>query len=297
MALYSQYDLVGKKEDVSDVISMISPTETPFQSLIGSEKITQVLHQWQEDALAAVRDNKNAEGFTASDATLAATTLRSNSTQILEKTIKVSGTADATSSYGRAKETAYQLAKAAAEVKRDLEHAMVGLGLNAAVNTAVGTAREMASAQSQISTDNDSLNGGTPRALTEALVLAVDQLIYEAGSEAKIVMIKPADSLIFAGFTGASGRYRTFEGSETKVVNVVNLYVSPFGEKKVVLNRFIKSTDALLFDPAHWKKLVLRPWTRTMLAKTGDNEMHMLVGEFSLKHTNQKASGYVGDLS
>jgi hypothetical protein len=34
-----------------------------------------------------------------------------------------------------------------------------------------------------------------------------------------------------------------------------------------------------------------------MLAKTGDNEMHMLVGEFSLKHLNQKASGMINALT
>jgi hypothetical protein len=47
--------------------------------------------------------------------------MRSNYTQILQKTIKVAETTDAVATYGRAKETAYQLAKAAAEVKRDLE--------------------------------------------------------------------------------------------------------------------------------------------------------------------------------
>ena len=296
MAQYSSYDQVGKKEDISDVISNISPTKTPFQSLIGSEKVSNVIFQWQEDSLAAVRDNKNVEGFTASDATLAATTMRNNVTQILEKTIKISATADVVDTYGRAKETAYQLAKASEELKRDLEHAFVGLGVNASVNTGIGAAREMASAQSQIAGGTTSANGGTPRALTEALILTVDQALYTAGAEADYIMIKPADSLITAGFAAASGRQRDFR-NETKIVNVVDLYVSPFGEKRIVLNRFLKTTDALLFAPSYWSKAVLRPWTRTMLAKTGDNEMHMIVGEFSLKHKNQSASGLVTDLS
>lgn len=297
MAQYSSYDQVGKKEDISDVVSNISPTKTPFQTLIGSEKVSNVIFQWQEDSLAAVRDNKNVEGFTASDATLTATTMRNNVTQILEKTIKISATADTVDTYGRAKETAYQLAKASEEVKRDLEHAYVGLGTNASVNTGIGTAREMASAQSQIAAGNTSSNGGTPRALTEALILTVDQALYTAGSEASYLMIKPADSLIVAGFAAVANTRSRDHGTGTKVVNVVDIYVTPFGEKKVVLNRFLKTTDALLFDPMYWKKAVLRPWSRTTLAKTGDNEMHMIVGEFSLKHLNQSASGLVTDLS
>jgi hypothetical protein len=173
---------------------------------------------------------------------------------------------------------------------------MVGIGLNAAVAGNSSTEREMASAHSQIDSGNRSLNGGTPRALTETLVLTNDQLIYDDGGEATILMIKPSDSLIVANFAAASGRQRDFANS-TKLVNVVDLYVSPFGEKRVVLNRFLAASTALLFDPSYWKKVTLRPWTRTLLAKTGDNDMHMIVGEFSLKHLNQSASGYIGDLS
>ena len=109
-------------------------------------------------------------------------------------------------------------------------------------------------------------------------------------------MIKPADSLIVAGFAAASGRTRDFE-TGTKVVNVVDIYVSPFGTQKVVLNRFMKADSALLFDPANWKKAVLRPFTRTLLAKTGDADRHFIVGEFGLKHVNYKASGAITGLT
>ena len=39
MAVYTTYDQVGKAEDVSDIITDISPTATPFQSMIKSEKV------------------------------------------------------------------------------------------------------------------------------------------------------------------------------------------------------------------------------------------------------------------
>lgn len=106
MATYTTYDQVGKAEDVSEIISNISPTKTPFQASIKSEKISARSFDWMEDELRAVQVNAKVEGFTASDATLSATTLRSNVAQILEKTIKVSATADVIKTYGRAKETA-----------------------------------------------------------------------------------------------------------------------------------------------------------------------------------------------
>lgn len=292
MALYTTYDQIGLAEDVSDVISNISPTKTPFLSSIGDDKVSARLFEWQEDSLRAVQVNANLEGFTASDATLSATTMRNNVTQILEKTVKISATSDAVKTYGRAKETAYQLAKASEEVKRDLEHAMVGLD-QALVNVDAATARKFASASQQIHSDTTTAGGTAP--LDEGMVLANHQAIYTAGGDPSILMIKPADSLIVAEFAYATGRERNIDGQ--KVTNAVKVYVSPFGELKVVLNRFMKTTNALTYDPEMWKRAVLRNWTRTTLAKTGDNDMHMLVGEFSLKHMNQKASGLINALT
>src|SRR5580700_9841479 len=124
MATWTSYDEVGIKEDVSDIITNISPTKTPFLSSLKTEKIHQKRHDWQEDALDAVNTaNAAVEGADATDQTLVATTLRSNYTQILTKTIKVSGSADASLAHGRAKESAYQMSKKMLEIKRDLESA------------------------------------------------------------------------------------------------------------------------------------------------------------------------------
>jgi len=99
MAIFDTYTLVGAKEDISDVIVNISPTKTPFQSMVGSEKVTQKLFQWQEDSLRAVASNAQIEGFTAAPITIAPTVLRNNQTQILAEAVQVSGTTDVTSTY------------------------------------------------------------------------------------------------------------------------------------------------------------------------------------------------------
>jgi hypothetical protein len=78
--------------------------------MIGKESVNNVIYQWQEDALAAVNtSNYQYDGFDASDATLTATTLRTNYTQILQKNIKVANTTDRIQRYGRAKETALRI--------------------------------------------------------------------------------------------------------------------------------------------------------------------------------------------
>lgn len=301
MASFKTYDQVGKKEDISDIISNISPTTTPFQSLLKSEKCSNTVFGWQEDSLTAVADNAQVEGFQASDNSLTPTVLRQNYTQIMSKVVNVTATADAIATYGRAKETAYQLSKKSAELKREVEFHLVGKAQNATVGNGTDTARRFANA---FGTDvagaaviDASVTVDTAGALTEQDILDVNQKLYEAGSDASYIMVKPADSLIIANFDKAAGRNRTINDGSKSVVNAVDLYVSPFGEQKVIINRFIKATEALVFKPEMWKIVNLRPFTRELLAKTGDSDRHMIVGELSLKHMNYKGTGRITGLT
>jgi hypothetical protein len=294
MATYTTYDQVGQAEDVSDIISDITPTDTPFFSMIKSEKISARTFEWLEDSLADAAVNAAVEGADASMATLTAATSRTNTSQILTKAFQVSATADSIKTYGRAKETAYQLGRALKEIKRDVERAMVGVD-QAAVPGSSSAARKMASATQQISASTDAGSGSTDP-LTEAKLLVAGQAAYTAGSEPSVLMVKPADSTIIAGFAAASGRNREFAQTKT-LVNVIDLLVTPFGQYKVVLNRHQLTTHAFLVDPTMFKTAVLRPFSRTLLSKTGDSDKHFVVGEMSLKHTNFGDSHMITGLS
>lgn len=294
MATYTTYDTVGIKEDVDGVISNLTPTKTPFVSLIGKDKTTSRKFEWMEDDLAAPRDNANVEGFEASDSTLTPPAMRDNYTQIFEKTFKISETEDAIDQHGRAKETAYQTVKAGKELKRDLEFAYIGHDQAKVIGDKTVTARRTASATQMV--DASVTEDGLGAALSEAMVLSAGQKAYEEGAEPSYLMIKPSDSLVVAGFANAAGRSREI-GNERKIVNVVDLYVSPFGEYKVVLNRFQLATTAWLLDPEMWADVTLRGWTRTPLAKTGDSNRQMLVSERGLKNKNFKSSALITNIA
>jgi hypothetical protein len=63
---------------------------------------------------------------------------------------------------------------------------------------------------------------------------------YTNGAEPNRIHVTPHNSVVVAGFAAAAGRYRTFQngtGADKTIVNVVNLYVSPFGEQKIEINR------------------------------------------------------------
>lgn len=106
MAIYQSYQVVGAAEDVSDVLSMISPTATPFQSLVKSEKIHARTFEWLEDSLRASAQTALVEGADASAITISPAVSRSNTTQIIGEAFQVSATSDAIKTYGAAKQTA-----------------------------------------------------------------------------------------------------------------------------------------------------------------------------------------------
>jgi len=284
MATYTTYDQVGKKEDVSDIITDISPLSTPMFTLMKTEKVQARVFEWQEDAIrSSSADNAIVEGADATMSTLVATTMRSNTTQIMEESFQVSKTADAIATYGRAKETAHQLSKALKAIKKDVEASFVGRD-QAAVTGSGSAARKMASLLNQISTAVDAGANATDP-LTEAKLLTAGETAYNNGSDVNTFMIKPGDAQIVAGFAGSAGRNREIAQGKT-LVNAIDLYVSPYGEYRVVLNRELATDHALLVDPSMFKTAVLRPFARTLLAATGDSDKHSIVGEYSCKHMN-----------
>lgn len=290
------------KEDVSDIITNISPRKTPFLSAIGKGKITQPLFQWQEDSLRSVQGTGSAvvEGADASFITVAPTVMRSNYSQIFMEAVQVSQTAEVSLAHGRAKEMAYQLAKSGAALKRDLENALVGTGQAAAAGSS-SVARTMAGYQAQINTTSNTIAMymGAATALAETganSIVSLLQNLYTNGGDPSTILVTPANSVVIAAFAQAAGRYRTFNDAKSNnIVNTVNLYVSPFGEQKVELDIFLQAHYTLAYNPDMWSLETLRPWTRETLAKTGDSTKQMIVGEFSLKHKNFNASGFIAD--
>lgn len=307
---YKSYDQVGKKEDIEDIIYDISPTLTPFTSSIGTSTASAVLHQWQEDELAAVGSNAVAEGADAGTASADTTTLKSAYTQIFSKVVQTSGTADVVEKYGRGSELQYQIAKKGKEMRRDIEHAFVGAGQaggsgandinsaaegSAAVYDQNSNTRTLTSAQDQIDSTTTS-TAASNRPFTETLLLETLQDVYEAGGDPNQIQVTPSHSLVVAGFAASSGRTRDIE-SGTKLVNAVDLYVSPFGECAVVPNRFLDANSCLVLDTEYWSRAVLRPMQTIVLAKTGDSDKRQMLTEQTLVCENSKASGLIEKLN
>lgn len=311
MAIYNAYDAVGQREDLTDVIYNISPTETPFMSSINKTKATAVYHEWQTDSLAAATTaNAAVEGADASDATLSPTTRLGNYTQILQKTIKVSGTLDAVNKAGRKSEKAYQLAKASQELKRDLETILLSnQGRDAGSSNS--SARKMGSLLSWIKTNSSAqTNGGDPttigvstrtdgntRTFTEALLKEVVAEVFVSGGSPTVLMVGAAGKQKVSSFAGIGAtRFNVTGAKPSTIIGAADVYVSDFGNMAVVPNRFMRTRDALILDPEYAAIAYLRPFMTNELAKAGDSEKTQVLVECTLEVKNEAAHGIVADL-
>jgi len=105
------YGAVGIRENLSNIIWNISPTETPFISGCGRESASNTFFEWQTDALTAAAANRSTEGDDPASIAVSEPTRVGNYTQISVKAVQTSGTAEAVDFAGRRSSQAYQLAK------------------------------------------------------------------------------------------------------------------------------------------------------------------------------------------
>lgn len=292
---------IGNREDLSDIVYRISPTQTPLLNMAPKAKATATLHEWQTQDLAAAAANAQAEGDNASAKTVTPTVRLSNRTQISTKTVIVSGTQQAVNSAGRKDEMAYQLSMASLELKRDME---LGLTQNNVTATAPRQSRGLlgwvvdntskASDTTLASySGNTAQTDGTLRSFTEAQVKSVLQLQYTAGGEPDTIMLPPSLKQTFSTFTGNATRMDKSE--DAKLYASVDVYVSDFGEIKAVPNRFQRTRDVFILQSDKLAVAYLRPFSTIELATTGDAQQRELLVEYCLEMRAPKAHGAVYD--
>jgi len=270
MAIFRTEDTKGKKEDLASFISMITRDETPFISSIGNKKATAVYHEWQTDELTAPATNAQSEGsdFAAGSVSAVSTTRVGNYTQILTKHMQVSKTLDSVSKAGRNSEFAYQMKKKGTELKRDLEHSLIGArqitdGTGTADTVGANAGRVMGGIQSFIPAYNTwDVSAATPAfasgthtaadgsalglpsasatAGTHSLALSdvdeVMQRIYEEGGKASVLMMSPTQKRNFSSLAQAASNTRRNIDEKGSIRQSVELYESDFGLVKVVPN-------------------------------------------------------------
>ena len=309
---FDSYDAVGIREDLSDIITNISPEETPFYTKCRKTTASNTLVEWQTDALRASAANAHIEGDdTVADAATATSRLN-NRTQIFKNAVIVPDTDEGLDKAGRAQEIAYQTLKIAKEQKLDIEKALFANNAKVAGNST--TARELAGAPSWLITNVDFVTGGTPSganptgdgtdartddgtptAFSQTKFDNVMQSIWENGGNPDTVYLSAFQMNVALGFTGNNNQRSAVQAGDERVVKSLAVYVTPWGTVEFMPSRENRSQDVFIMQDDMWEVAVLRPTKNIELAKTGDSTKRQVVTELTLCAKNEAANGIIAD--
>jgi hypothetical protein len=306
------------REDLQDAENRITPTETPFISMIATDggRATNTYHEWPLLALAAVNDtNRIAEGQDAPPAdTPDYASRRGNYTQISVKTLKLSDTSqavdDAASILSKAKQISYKLL----ELKRDKETLLLqnvpakpGAANGATVRQAAGMpAFYLTNAQRGATGSAPTLSGttdgypdaaagpGTARALTEDMLNNGIQAAWNSGGRPRYVLCSPTNKrLISKTFNAYGTRYNSTDSQ--KLISAVDVYKSDFGEVTIVPDRFQAGSDVHILDPEYVAVVNMWNTRQQPLARTGLTDNVLISSQYTLWVGNEAAHAIIAD--
>ncbi len=283
------------REDLSDVITNISPTDTVFMSNIGKTKVAAKFHEWLTESLTAAANCAVTEG---NDAVLAdghAQSRIGNYTQIAAKWFSVSDTLEAVDKAGRKSEIAHNTTLFLKELARDMEYGLL--------NNSTATSADPRSAKGVkgwITTNATSFTTGTSvTTLTETLFNDLIEACWTQGGNPGMVLAPAKMKRKISAFTGNSKLTTNVDADEKKDILSVDYYESDFGIVKVYATRFLATDDSasyvsvLILEKEKWKLGTLQGLKTEKLAKTGLSTKIQMSTEYTLISLQEKASARI----
>ena len=121
---------------------------------------------------------------------------------------------------------------------------------------------------------------------------------WTSGGNPGIIMVGGSQKQVVSGFAGIATIYReagnTAKG--TAIVGAADIYISDFGEHRIVPNRFQRNRTCLVLDMDYWAVAYLRKVSQKEIARTGGSEKRFIDVEYCLVADNPNSSGKVADL-
>jgi hypothetical protein len=230
---------------------------------------------------------------------------RRNYTQIFTAGVEVSGSLRAARTVGLADEVAFQKQERTRELLRDLENCVIN-GVSAPTNPqgTSSTRRTMNGIIPLLSTNQfvpgqgaTPAGSGTGNGLTETVFNACLRQVWEQSSGR-------IDTVVLGGFQKRrvnefAALARLFGPEDTRFQSRVSVYESDFGVCRMVLSRYVPADTILFLDSSRLQVMPLggRSFHYKPLAATGDHEVGMVVGEYTLELKNENAHGVLRGLA
>lgn len=313
--VYGREDVVGVREQLSNLIANISPADTPLCTAIGAEGCGDTTFSWQTDVLSTAAQNHQVSGYDITTYNVVAATARLyNYCSLSSRDFAIAGDTEAAEKAGRESERGYQLTKTSKELKRDIE--INYTANNAAVAPNGATAGETGSLPAFIKTNvqagtdgshagwgtipTGARSNGTEGASSETLLKKAVRQSYEQGGEPTLVMAGPYQKQQISAYAGiAAQRANTALPSNVPVtiLAAADGYVSDFGTLMIVPNRHQRPIDVWVLDPDGIRERIFRDYEMEEMAKTGDAEKWDIRTSRGLQVDQQLAHALITDVT
>jgi hypothetical protein len=308
------YEMVGSslKENLRDIIYDISPMDTFFFTNAARGTAKSTTHEWQTDALVAAASNAAIEGDDFSTNARTLPTRLKNYTQISRKDVAVSGTSREVDTAGMREILAYHTARMGKEIKRDIEYsclqnqpASAGASASPRVSgsvpnwiysgqhykTSAQTLQTTTAPVSGFATATGGSWANSATAYVEADLRDMLKLAWSTGGEVDTVLCDSIAFNKFSTFTGVAQRFRDVGSRQpAQIIGYADVYVSPYGQHKLVLSRYMPANTAYCLQMDMWEIAYLRNFQVLDIAKVGDADRKMLLSEWTLVAKNPLAN-------
>jgi hypothetical protein len=310
---------VGVREDLSDIVSRITPEDTPIYSMAEKEGAKSTHPEWEIDVLRSPGQNAQEEGDEYNFNTIVPPVRVGDYTQIFRESWVISGSMEAVDDAGSIQKRKYQKIKKGIELRKDIEFALVSNTASVSGNTRfLGGLPSWIT--SNVSRGAGGANGGfsqatgltvaetlgTQRAFSKTLLDAVAQLGYTNGANFTDLVVSPYVKGVFATLMSdanvANFYYNTTRGQSNAIIANADYYEGPYGKLKVSMDRVMAvsaatARRAYFIDRDYIAMKTLRPIQEDMdVAKTGDAKKGVLIGETTLKVANEAGLGVIADI-
>ena len=285
----------ARREDLLDIIGDVSPDDNPLATMLSTTTARQTLHEWLEDYLARPTSVSAAiEGAAATYADLTQPNRRTNVTQVISTTFRVSGTERRVDVAGMADPLDYQARKQLRDWKNKLEYSLVQGNVASGDS---GVARQMNGIEAIVTSHYTNRNSGTSLSETEFNDMVFD-VANDVGSGDVFDLVLTTLRLRqkISTFTAGSTRYVSAE--EKRLTRPVMVYESDFGVHRIFGHKDVSSAAAtpgpalLGLKEDKWRIAYLRRPVREMLAKDGDRDNGQIVGEATLEYLAERSNAH-----
>lgn len=294
MGLFT-YDDTVRRESLLDVLKDVSPVEDNYLvNELGVSSAANTLHEWPVFNIARPSSvTAKAEGFDFSEEANAQPTRSQNITEIISRSVRISGTEKAVDPAGMGDVTAFQKTNALRKLKADMEYELLnGSGLTSGAS---GTARGMAGVNAVLSTNLTARNSGTSVSVTE--LEDILQNSWDASGSEYVADTVLCTMGIKRKITAFTTRVQPQANNQQTVYNNIGYFDSTSaGMVKIVPHKdVINGTGsthlyALNLDMFKMAFLKDREPKYEVLAKIGDADRGHYVTEVTLESRAERAS-------